>query len=126
MQILQSFLDEDYFDNIALFEYHDEPLAKSSAFDNKVPDELIHSRFKTIRAQVDKLLKAREKKRKWKNQIGFVEAVREKRGEIFLSIRPEINCPEIDPVDEVKLENVIQCFDGDEIEIGSRVEYVLK
>ena len=123
MQILQSFLDEDYFDNIALFEYHDEPLAKSSTFENKVPDDVVHSRFKTIRAQVDKLLKAREKKRKWKNQIGFVESVREKKGQIFLSIRPEINCPEIDPVDDVKLENVIQCFDGEEIEIGSRVEY---
>ena len=123
MQILQSFLDEDYFDNIALFEYHDEPLAKSSTFENKVPDDIVHSRFKTIRTQVDKLLKAREKKRKWKNQIGFVEAVREKKGQIFLSIRPEINCPEIDPVDDVKLENVIQCFDGEEIEIGSRVEY---
>jgi tRNA A37 methylthiotransferase MiaB len=64
MQLLQSFLDEDYFDNIALFEYHDEPLAKSSTFENKVPDNIIHSRFKTIHSQVDKLLKAREKKRK--------------------------------------------------------------
>ena len=64
MQLLQSFLDEDYFDNIALFEYHDEPLSKSSTFKNKVSDEIIHSRFKTIRSQVDKLLKAREKKRK--------------------------------------------------------------
>jgi len=125
MQLLQSFLDENYFDNIALFEYHDEPLAKSSTFENKVPDKLIHSRFKTIRWQVDKLLKVREKKRKWKNQIGFVESVREKKGQIYLSIRPEINCPEIDPVDEVKLENVIQCFDGEEIEIGFRVEYIV-
>ena len=126
IQLLQSFLDEDYFDNIALFEYHDEPLAKSSTFENKVSDEIIHSRFKTIRSQVDKLLKAREKKRKWKNQIGFVEWIYEKNGQIFLSIRPEINCPEIDPVDEVKLENVIQCFDSEEIEIGSMVEYLLK
>ena len=125
MELLQSFLDEDYFDNIALFEYHDEPLAKSSTFENKVPDEVVHYRFKTIRWQVDKLLKAREKRRKWKNQIGFVESVWEKDGHIFLSIRPEINCPEIDPVDEVKLENIIQCFDGEEIEIGSMVEYIL-
>lgn len=125
MQLLQSFLDEDYFDNIALFEYHDEPLAKSSTFENKVPDELIHSRFKTIRTQVDKLLKTREKKKKWRNQIGFVESVREKKGQIFLSVRPEIHCPEIDPVDEVNLENVIQCFDWDEIEIGSKVEYIV-
>ncbi len=125
MKLLQSFLDEDYFDNIALFEYHDEPLAKSSTFSNKVPDNIIHSRFKTIHSQVDKLLKAREKKRKWKNQIGFVESIREKNGQIFLSIRPEINCPEIDTVDEVKLEKVIQCFDGEEIEIGSKVKYLV-
>ena len=126
MKLLQSFLDENYFDNIALFEYHDEPLAKSSSFSDKVPDDVVHSRFKTIRWQVDKLLKAREKRRKWKSQIGFVEWIYEKKGQIFLSIRPEINCPEIDPVDEVKLENVIQCFDSDEIEIGSMVEYFLK
>ena len=123
MELLQSFLDEDYFDNIALFEYHDEPLAKSSTFENKVPNDVIRSRFKIIRWQVNKLLEAREKKRKWKNQIGFVETIREKNGQIFLSIRSKINCPEIDPVDEVKLENVIQCFDGDEIEIWSKVEY---
>ena len=123
MKLLQSFLDEDYFDNIALFEYHDEPLALSSTLENKVPDSLIHSRFKTIRWQVDKLLKAREKKRKWKNQIGFVEWIREENGQIYLSIRPEIHCPEIDPVDDVVLEDVIQSFYSEEIEIGSRVEY---
>jgi hypothetical protein len=53
-----------------------------------------------------------------------VEWISEKGGQIFLSIRPEINCPEIDPVDEIILENVVQYFDGDEIEIGSKVEYV--
>ena len=124
MQLLQTFLDKDYFDNIALFEYHDEPLAKSFTFKNKVSEEVVHKRFLTIRKQVFSLLNARKKKRKWKNQIGFVEWISEKGGQIFLSIRPEINCPEIDPVDEIILENVVQYFDGDEIEIGSKVEYV--
>jgi tRNA A37 methylthiotransferase MiaB len=64
MRLLQSFLDEDYFDNIALFEYHDEPLAQSSAFKNKVPYDTIHSRFLAIRKQVFGLLNARENKRK--------------------------------------------------------------
>ena len=125
MQLLQSFLDEDYFDNIALFEYHDELLAPSSTFENKVPYDIIHSRFLTIRKQVFSLLNAREKKRKWKNQIGFVEWIDDMKGQIYISIRPEINCPEIDPIDEVKLENVIACFDGEEIEIGSMVEYLV-
>lgn len=126
IKLLQSFLDENYFDNIALFEYHDEPLAKSSTFNNKISDSIIHKRFNIIRKQVDKLLKAREKTRKWINQIGFVEWINKKRGNIYLSIRPELHCPEIDPIDEVKLENVVQCFDGEEIEIGSKLEYVLK
>ncbi len=126
MNLLQSFLDEDFFDNIALFEYHDEPLALSSSFKNKVPDQLIHKRFNIIRKQVDKLLKSHEKKRKGKNQIWFVEWIYERKDQILLSVRPEIHCPEIDPIDEVKLENVVQCFDGEEIEIGSKIEYVLK
>ena len=124
MKLLQSFLDEDFFDNIALFEYHDEPLAPSSTFENKIPDDVIHSRFLTIRKQVYNLLDSREKKRKWKKQIGFVQWIDQMKGQIFLTIRPEIHCPEIDSVDEVKLENVIACFDGEEIEVGSKVEYV--
>ena len=126
MRLLQSFLNEDYFDNVAIFEYHDEPLAKSSTFENKIPYSTIHKRFSIIRKQVYNLLKSREAIRKWKNQIGFVESIDQLNDQIFLSIRPEINCPEIDPIDEVKLENVIQCFDGEEIEIGSMVEYILK
>ena len=125
MDLLQKFLSEDFFDNVALFEYHDEPLAPSFSLPNKVSDEVIHSRFNIIRSQVDKLLKNHENKRKRKNQIGFVESIYEKNNQIFLSIRPEINCPEIDPVDKIKLENVIQCFNWEEIEIGSKVEYLI-
>ena len=126
MQLLKQFLDEDYFDNIALFEYHDEPLALSSTFNNKVSDDILHKRFSVIKKQVDKLMDTREKKRKNKKQIWFVEWIKQIKNGILLIIRPEINCPEIDPVDDVKLENIIQCFDSDEIEIGSKVEYLLK
>ena len=125
MKLLQEFLDEDYFDNIALFEYHDEPLALSSSFENKVEDNLIHNRFSTICRQIDKILKAHEKKRKNNKEIWFVEGINEKKWQIYLSIRPEINCPEIDSIDEVKLENVIQCYDWDEIDIWSKVEYII-
>jgi len=69
MELLKAFLSEDYFDNIALFEYHDEPLALSSTFEDKVGDKLIHDRFNTIRKQVDKLLSDHEKNRKDKRQI---------------------------------------------------------
>ena len=125
MQLLEQFLNEDYFDNIALFEYHDEPLAISSSFENKVPESLIHKRFNVIRKQVDKLLSNRDNKRKWKKQIWFVETIYEKGNKVIFNIRPEIHCPEIDSVDNVNLENIIQCFDWEEIDIGSKVEYLV-
>ena len=100
-------------------------MALSSTFENKVSDKIIHSRFLTIRKQVFGLLNVREKKRKGKKQIGFVEWIDQMKGQIYLSVRPELHCPEIDPIDEVRLENVIQCFDWEEIEIGSKVEYVI-
>lgn len=125
MELLKSFLSEDYFDNIALFEYHDEPLALSSTFDDKVDDKLIHVRFNAIRKQIDSLLSNREKNRKGKKQIWFVEWIKQSKKGIVLSVRPEINCPEIDPVDDVKLENVIQSFDWDTIDIWSKVGYYL-
>ena len=126
MKLLQDFLSEDYFDNIALFEYHDEPLAKSSSFDNKVPDDIIHERFSVINRQVNKLLSDRKKRRKNTKQVWLVQWIKQKKNEIILSIRPEINCPEIDPIDEVKLENITKCFDSDEIDIWSKVEYIIK
>ena len=126
MKLLQDFLSEDFFDNIALFEYHDEPLSLSSTFDNKVDDKLVHDRFKIISKQVDKLLSNREKKRKNKKQTWFVEWIKQEKNDVILTIRPEISCPEIDPVDIVKLENITQCFDGDKIDIWSKVEYIIK
>jgi hypothetical protein len=70
-------------------------------------------------------MNTRQKKRKNKKQIWFVEWIKQDKKNILLTIRPEINCPEIDPTDEVNLENVIKCFDWDEIDIGSRVEYTI-
>ena len=126
MNLLQNFLKEDYFDNIALFEYHDEPLAPSSKFKNKLPDEIIHERFSIIKKQVDKLMSTHDNKRKNKSQIWFIEWIKQDKKGILLTIRPEINCPEIDSVDEVKLEDIIQSFDWDELDIWYKVEYLLK
>ena len=73
MKLLQDFLNKDFFDNIALFEYHDEPLAPSFKFDNKLSDEVIHDRFNIIHKQVDKLLDKHDKKRKSTKQTGYIE-----------------------------------------------------
>lgn len=126
MKLLEDFLNEDYFDNIALFEYHDEPLALSSTFENKVSYNIINKRFNVIKKQVNKLLSNRNKNRRNKKEIWYVESIAQNKSWILLSIRPEINCPEIDPLDKVKLENVIQVFDADEITVWSKVEYIVK
>ena len=126
MALLQDFLDKDYFDNIALFEYHDEPLAISSSFEDKIPYDVINKRFNLIKKQVDKLLSNHNKNRKNKKEIWYIEWIKQDKNWVLLSIRPEINCPEIDPIDKIKLENVLQVFDTDEIMIWSKVEYIVK
>jgi hypothetical protein len=67
-----------------------------------------------------------DNKRKNKSQIWFIEWIKQDKKGILLTIRPEINCPEIDSVDEVKLEDIIQSFDWDELDIWYKVEYLLK
>ena len=126
IELLEKFLNEDYFDNIALFEYHDEPLALSSSFENKAPYNVINKRFNKIKKQVDKLLSNHEKNRKNCKEIWYVESIKQYKNWYLMSIRPEINCPEIDPLDKVKLENIIQIFDADEITVWSKVEYIVK
>ena len=67
---LSDFISQDYFDNKALFEYHDEPLAASSQLPNKVTDVLIHERFKKLHKMVKSLLLQRQKVRKGKEFTG--------------------------------------------------------
>jgi ribosomal protein S12 methylthiotransferase len=62
-QKLHSFISQDYFDNIALFEYHDEPLAASFQLPNKISNKVIRSRFHSLRSLVNQLLLARSQAR---------------------------------------------------------------
>ena len=69
---LMKFVDETKFDNIALFEYHDEPLATSSKLPNKVDDHNIRTRFTKLRQLVNRQLLDRETSRKGKEEIGYI------------------------------------------------------
>jgi tRNA A37 methylthiotransferase MiaB len=57
------------FDNIALFEYHDEPMAASSKLQDKVDDYVIRTRFTKIRQLINKQLLTRETLRKEKEEM---------------------------------------------------------
>jgi ribosomal protein S12 methylthiotransferase len=61
---LLAFITEGRCDNIALFEYHDEPLAASSKLEQKVDDTTMRKRFTQARQLVNRQLLAREERRK--------------------------------------------------------------
>lgn len=54
-QALMDFIRGDWFENIALFEYHDEPLAASSLLPDKVEAKTIRKRFLEAKKLVDEL-----------------------------------------------------------------------
>ena len=54
-QVLMDFIRGDWFENIALFEYHDEPLAASSLLPDKVEAKTIRKRFLEAKKLVDEL-----------------------------------------------------------------------
>jgi ribosomal protein S12 methylthiotransferase len=73
---LMKFVENNIFDNIALFEYHDEPLAASSKLDNKVEYSTIRARFTKIRQLVNKQLLESENSRKGKEEIGYIMEIK--------------------------------------------------
>lgn len=123
---LLKFVDETKFDNIALFEYHDEPLAASSKLPNKVPDAELRARFTKIRQLVNRQLLEREAARKWKEEVGYVMEIWKEGKMEKLAARPRLHCPEIDEVDEIPMKNVIATFnEKNELEIGDKIVYTL-
>ena len=125
---LLEFVKETKFDNIALFEYHDEPLAASSKLSNKVDDAEIRTRFTKIRQLVNKQLFERESARKWTQDVGYITEIYSKpwTQNSELIVRPWLNCPEIDDVDEIPVKNIVAMFDEKkELEIGDKIVYTL-
>lgn len=68
-QLLMDFISQDWFDNIALFEYHDEPLAPSSKLPEKVENKLIRERFLKAKSLVSTLYEAREARRNTQEKV---------------------------------------------------------
>lgn len=66
---MMNFIEQDWFDNIALFEYHDEPLAPSSQLPDKVDPKIMRERFQQARKLVNELYDDREAAQKGKEKI---------------------------------------------------------
>lgn len=120
---LKDFLKLGYFDNIALFEYFDEPLAASSKLDQKLSDEVISSRTKELRKIVDNIL---DKKVSNNNEDNwwFVEDIIQDVDEDILIIRPWLHAPEIDLTISLTFDEVKWVLNESwEVNIGDRVVY---
>lgn len=125
---LCEFLEKGYFDNIAIFEYHDEPLAPSSKLDQKVEDDVIRSRFLRAKKIVDEQLAKKQEARKWRQEYGYVmDIVADESGDVnnpTLVVRPWLHAPEIDAYDEIKVDAVTWVLDDEwNVDIGSKIVY---
>ncbi len=120
---LVKFVQKWYFNNIAVFQYHDEPLASSFKLPDKVPDSVAAQRTKVLSKIANKMLDQRNNKYQNMQIIGSVMDI--KWGKII--VRPQLHAPEIDPYHHIKFENVIGVLWNSswEISIWSRILYTL-
>lgn len=110
-----------HFDNVALFEYHDEPLAESSKLDWKVEEQEIHRRFKILKWIIEDIP---QNKTKNKDEIWYVMWFEWNEKDPVIIVRPQLHAPEIDEYDEIKLKNIKWIFSDDEtLDIWSKVLY---
>lgn len=119
---LLQFIDKWYFDSIAIFEYHDEPMADSSKLDNKVPDEVITKRFNILKDLVDKKLSEKESQRSGE-QYGYIMDIIE-WNESNVVVRPWLHAPEIDSYDTISFDQITWVYnESGEIDIWTKIIY---
>jgi len=118
---LYDFLKNYHFDNVALFEYHDEPLAESSKLDWKVDEKEIHKRFEILKWIIEDIP---QKNTKNKDEVWFVMWFEWDEKDPIIIVRPWLHAPEIDEYDEIKLKNIKWIFSDDEnLDIWSKILY---
>lgn len=117
------FLNKEYFDNIAIFEYHDEPLASSSKLDKKVNEKTIRTRFLEAERLVNQLLDKKLKNRKGKEEVWYIMWIEKNN---ILIVKPLLHAPEIDPYDEISLDQITWVENNKlELEIGDKISYFI-
>lgn len=136
---LCDFLKWYHFDNVALFEYHDEPLAESSKLDNKVDGNEIHRRFEILKWIIEKSplnpLFEKEgtvtsdtpsfsKRGQGGDLVWFIMWFEWNENDPTIIVRPRLHAPEIDEYDRIKLKNIKWIFSDDEnLDIWSKILY---
>ena len=120
---LCEFLKSYHFDNVALFEYHDEPLAESSKLDWKVDEKEIHRRFEILQWIINASL-SKQNKRKNKDEIWYIMWFEWDEDDPTIIVRPWLHAPEIDEYDQIKLKNIKWIFsDTENLDIWCKIQY---
>jgi len=116
-QHLLDFVKRHNFESVGVFQYHDEALAASSKLDQKVSDAIVNQRMKKLSKVLDEIYAKHTKAVRGKIFSGYIMDFDEKRA----IIRREIQAPEVDEYDDVKM----SAIKSKELEIGKFVEYKL-
>lgn len=115
---LKEFLSEFDFDNISIFEYHDEKLASSSKLENKIDDSIIKKRFDILKKIVDKKIEKNNKKLIQNWISWYIMDITWKKQKTYI-VRPWICAPEIDPYFEV----VAQNLNNNKLQVWDYIEF---
>lgn len=102
-EMLLGFIEEYQFESISFFEYHDEELAASSKLGDKVPHDIALQRLKQVQKLVERVYENNLQKRKGKELTGYVMDWNEEN----VTIRWELQAPEIDEYDRVLGKNIV-------------------
>jgi ribosomal protein S12 methylthiotransferase len=116
--MLLDFIREYQFESISFFEYHDEELAASSKLTEKVPHEVALTRLEEVQKLVEEIYKKNLKKRQGRELVGYI--MEDTRTE-DITIRWELQAPEIDEYDIVKRKNIL----SENIALWEKVVYKL-
>jgi ribosomal protein S12 methylthiotransferase len=125
---LCEFIKTSNFNNIALFEYHDEPLADSSKLPNKIDDQIIHSRFEILKWIVNEKLADNICLADWvfaiNKEVWYIMWFKWTESNPTIIVRPWLHAPEIDSYDEISLNKIIWAYSEDgELDVGVKIEY---
>lgn len=116
---LKEFIEKYEFDSVAMFEYHDEPLAASSKLWDKISHKIAIDRVNKLDKIINSIYDKKIREDKWKEFVWYI--IWEKWNKI--EIRRELKAPEIDETDLISLKSILTKWD---IWIGDKVIYINK
>ena len=115
-ETLLNFVNDNQFESVGIFEYHDEALASSSKLSDKVDSSVAKDRIARLTPVLEAIYAHKKNQRTKEKQTGYIMEVKHDT----VIIRPELHAPEVDEYDEVKSDRITWM-----LQIGEKVAYTL-